>query len=50
MTELVKAPEWAEAQMLAFAEIGTVTRLRRAIRDEAFEHDPDEQVDEKTGR
>ena len=23
MTELVKAPEWAERQMLAFAEIGT---------------------------
>ena len=29
MTELVKAPEWAEQQMLGFAEIGTVQRLRR---------------------
>jgi Domain of unknown function (DUF222)/HNH endonuclease len=47
MTELVKAPVWAERQMLAFAEIGTVTRLRRAIRDEAFEPDPDEPVEEK---
>ena len=26
MTELVKAPVWAERQMLAFAEIGTVLR------------------------
>ena len=26
MTELVKAPVWAERQMLAFAEIGTVQR------------------------
>ena len=50
MTELVKAPEWAEAQMLAFAEIGTVQRLRRAIRDEAFEHDPDEPVEAKAER
>ena len=50
MTELVKAPVWAEAQMLAFAEIGTVARLRRAIRDEAFEHDPDEPVEEKAVR
>ena len=41
MTELVKAPEWAEQQMLGFAEIGTVQRLRRAIRDDAFEGDPD---------
>jgi hypothetical protein len=40
MTELVKAPEWAEQQMLAFAEIGTVQRLRRAIRDDAFEGAP----------
>ena len=50
MTELVKAPEWAQAQMLAFAEIGTVSRLRRAIRDDAFEHDPDEPADEKANR
>lgn len=41
MTELVKAPDWAQRQMLDFAEIGTVTRLRRAIRDDAFEGDPD---------
>ncbi|MEZ5299024.1 MAG: DUF222 domain-containing protein [Ilumatobacteraceae bacterium] len=50
MTELVKAPEWAQSQVLGFAEIGTVTRLRRAIRDEAFEHDPDEPADEKRAR
>jgi len=41
MTELVKAPEWAQQQMLEFAEIGTVTRLRRAIRDSAFDGDPE---------
>jgi Domain of unknown function (DUF222) len=50
MTELVKAPEWAQAQMLAFAEIGTVSRLRRAIRDSAFEPDPDEPADTKRAR
>jgi hypothetical protein len=50
MTELVKAPEWAQTQMLGFAEIGTVSRLRRAIRDDAFEHDPDEPADEKAAR
>ena len=50
MTELVKAPAWAERQMLAFAEIGTVQRLRRAVRDEAFEHDPHEPVEEKVAR
>jgi hypothetical protein len=50
MTELVKAPVWAQAQMLGFAEIGTVSRLRRAIRDEAFEHDPDEPAEEQAAR
>jgi hypothetical protein len=50
MTELVKAPEWAQTQMLAFAEIGTVSRLRRAIRDDAFEPDPDEPADERAAR
>lgn len=50
MTELVKAPAWAERQMLAFAEIGTVTRLRRAIRDDAFEHDPDEPAEQAAAR
>ena len=50
MTELVKAPEWAQQQMLAFAAIGTVQRLRRAIRDDAFEHDPDEPADVKAAR
>jgi hypothetical protein len=50
LTELVKAPEWAQQQMLAFAEIGTVSRLRRAIRNEAFDHDPDEPPEEKATR
>jgi Domain of unknown function (DUF222)/HNH endonuclease len=50
MTELVKAPKWAQQQMLAFAEIGTVERLRRAIRDEAFEPDPDEPAEAKAAR
>jgi len=50
LTELVKAPEWAQRQMVEFAEIATVTRLRRAIRDEAFEHDPDEPVGEREAR
>lgn len=50
MTELVKAPTWAQDHVLAFAEIGTVERLRRAIRDDAFEHDPDEPRDEREAR
>ncbi len=50
MTELVKAPEWAQQQMLGFAEIGTVSRLRRAIRDDAFDHDPDEPAEAKAAR
>ncbi len=50
MTELVKAPDWAQQQVLGFAEIGTVSRLRRAIRDDAFEHDPDEPAEEAAAR
>ena len=50
MTELVKAPEWAQRQVLAFAEIGTVERLRRSIRDGAFEPDPDEPREERAAR
>ena len=48
MTELVKAPEWAERHVLDFATVGTVTRLRRAIRDERFEGDPDAPPDTDT--
>jgi hypothetical protein len=38
---LIKAPAWAERHVLDFAAIGTVSRLRRQIRSENFEGDPD---------
>mgnify|MGYP001826169247 CR=1 FL=1 len=38
----VKAPEWADADIVDFARLATVTQLRRKIRDEEFAGDPDE--------
>ena len=38
----VKAPEWADADIVDFARLATVTQLRRKIRDEEFAGDPDQ--------
>lgn len=40
--EVVKAPAWAEGQLLDMASISTVGKLRRAMRSSMFEGDPDE--------
>ena len=37
-----RAPGWADRQMTEFAQIATVSQLRRMIRDEHFDHDPDD--------
>ncbi len=42
VAEVVKAPAWAGAQVLDFAKIATVTQLRRTMRSEFFDGDPDE--------
>lgn len=42
VAEVVKAPPWADAQVLDFAKIATVTQLRRTMRDQFFTGDPDE--------
>ncbi len=42
----VKAPEWADADIVDFAKIATVTQLRRMIRDEHFAGDPDQPAPE----
>jgi hypothetical protein len=39
---VMKAPAWADAKMDNFAKISTVRQLRRMIRDEHFDGDPDE--------
>lgn len=39
---VTKAPEWADAKMTDFAKECTVRQLRRMIRDEHFEGEPDE--------
>ena len=39
---VTRAPAWADDRVLHFAKNGTVTQLRRAIRAERFEGDPDE--------
>ena len=40
--EVIKAPAWADEQVLDFAKIATVTQLRRTMRSEFFEGGPDE--------
>ena len=37
-----RAPGWADRQMCEFAQVATVAQLRRMIRDEHFDHDPDQ--------
>ena len=37
-----KAPAWADEQVTRFAQCATVNQLRRMIRDEHFDGDPDE--------
>jgi len=37
-----KAPAWADQRVTEFATVATVRQLRRMIRDENFEGDPDE--------
>jgi len=36
-----RAPAWADRQVTEFARVATVRQLRRMIRDEHFDHDPD---------
>ena len=38
----VKAPVWAEADIVDFARLATVTQLKRKIRDSEFAGDPDQ--------
>ena len=42
VAEVVKAPAWADERVLDFAKIATVTQLRRAMRSEFFDGDPDD--------
>jgi hypothetical protein len=42
VTETLKAPRWADELVADIAQISTVTKLRRAMRSENFEGDPDE--------
>ena len=42
VVEVVKAPAWADAQLLDMATISTVGKLRRGMRSKHFEGDPDE--------
>ncbi len=37
-----RAPGWADRQMRDFAQVATVAQLRRMIRDEHFDHDPEQ--------
>jgi hypothetical protein len=41
VVEVVKAPAWADAQLLDIATISTVTKLRRAMRSTMFEGPPE---------
>ncbi len=45
-----KAPAWADQRVTEFATVATVRQLRRMIRDENFEGDPDEVVTEPERR
>ncbi len=41
IAEVVKAPAWADERIVEFAQSATVAQLRRTMRDEHFEGDPD---------
>ncbi len=45
----VKAPAWADADILDFAKLATVKQLRRRIRSEHFAGDPDQPADAPAG-
>lgn len=40
--EAIKAPAWADADILDFCRIATVSKIRNAMRSNMFEGDPDE--------
>jgi hypothetical protein len=42
MAEAVRAPAWADADVFDFVRISTVTKIRRAVRSDMFEGDPDQ--------
>ncbi len=42
IAEAVEAPAWADAKIAHFATISTVTKIRRAMRSNMFEGDPDD--------
>jgi Domain of unknown function (DUF222)/HNH endonuclease len=44
MAEVVKAPTWADERVVDFAQSATVAQLRRTMRHEHFEGDPDAPV------
>jgi len=46
---VTRAPAWADQRVLHFTKNATVAQLRRAIRDERFEGDPDEPDPQPTG-
>lgn len=48
VAEVVRAPAWAEAKVLDFAKIATVSKLRRAMRSNMFDGDPSESNAEPT--
>lgn len=41
VAEVVKAPAWADGMLLDMASISTVTKLRRAVRSDMFDGEPD---------
>jgi hypothetical protein len=47
MAEAVRAPAWADADVFDFVRISTVTKIRRAVRSDMFEGDPDEPAPER---
>ena len=46
---VMRAPAWADELVLDFARAATVQQLRRTMRSEFFEHDPDEPRPEPSG-
>ncbi len=49
VVEVVKAPAWADAQLLDIASISTVTKLRRAMRSTMFDGEPVQPGEATTG-
>jgi hypothetical protein len=42
----LRAPAWADTKVVDFVKIATVGKIRRAMRPNQFEHDPDQPVSE----